>query len=613
MLFQNPWGALVLLSAIPLVILYLLKQRREEVVVPSTALWERALSEWEASHPWQKWRNSLLFFLQLITLILLALALMRPVWRISGMGKSNAAVIDLSVSMRAVENGVSRIERAKLGVAALIEAMRAGEEMTLVVAGEQSEALAVRSGDKEALLRILEPLEAQYGKSRLDEAAGLAAALLEGAEMDEGGRVVYVFTDHAAEAREDPSVSTIVRNVATGAENVAITGVTYGLDSQGGLTVLGLLHNYGGAKAVSVELWGDGALLDVRGCELPGDGSANVLLDDLSPALRRVTLAISEDDALLADNTAYAVIQDSSRYRVLLMTERNVFLEKAILLRDDIDLYKTTPSEVLPGGEFSLVIGDGWPHGSLPGGQDIWIISPQAGTDWFGLFEAGAQANIQPAGSGRYEPILSHVDLAGLKLARASGFELKDPATAVLAYIGEAPLIIRAENAGGNGTKRLAFGFDLHDSSLPLQKDFPILVQNILNWFLPPADAQTGRVTAGSPAFVTMAGDTASYDVLTPGGKNLTGLTRRQFDGTGEPGFYSVIQRDGAGGPLAESAFAINPVVEDESELRTAGGGTGSAENGGAELRRSLNLWPYVILSALLLMAAEWWVYHRGA
>jgi hypothetical protein len=185
----------------------------------------------------------------------------------------------------------------------------------------------------------------------------------------------------------------------------------------------------------------------------------------------------------------------------------------------------------------------------------------------------------------------------------------------VLAYAGETPLIIRAGGDGASGAKRLAFGFDLHDSSLPLQNDFPILVQNILNWFLPPKAAQAGRVTAGSPAFVAMEPGAASYDVLTPEGDLLAGLTRRQFDSTGEAGFYAVTQRDGAGEVIAESGFAVNPEVEGESELRTAGGSSdGAGQDGdGARLWRRWNLWPYVIFSALALMAAEWWVYHRGA
>ncbi len=610
MQFQNPWGALVLLSAIPLILLYLLKQRREEVVVPSAVLWERALSEWEASHPWQKWRNSLLFFLQLLAVVLLALALMRPVWRIPGAGRSSAVVLDLSVSMQAVEEGLSRAARAKQGVAAMIESMRPGEELSLIVSGVQNETLAVKSGEKDALLRLLEPLEAQNGASRLDEAVDIAFALLESEDEPEDSRAVHVFTDHAAAFRDSRAV---VHNVAIGAENAALTGATYSVDSQNVLSVLGLLHNFGGAKTVSVELWGDGALLDVKDCELPSDGAANVLFDNLTPDLRRVTLAISEDDALLADNRAYTVIQDSSRYKVLLMTGQNVFLEKAILLRDDIELYKTNPAESLPGGGYSLVIGDVWASGSLPEGQNIWLIAPQTETGWFGLAEIAAADGVRPAGTGRAGLLLRHVGLAELRLAKGLGFTLKDPATSVLAYSGEIPVIIADEAADAAGTKRLAFGFDFHDSDLPLKNDFPILVQNILGWFLPPKDARAGRVTAGFPAFVAMDGGVAAYDVLTPGGRRLTGLERRQFDDTREPGFYTVVTMDSAGAALAESGFAVNPAVEGESELRTAQGGTGPVNTAETALWRRWNLWPYVILSALALMAAEWWVYHRGA
>ena len=44
-------------------------------------------------------------------------------------------------------------------------------------------------------------------------------------------------------------------------------------------------------------------------------------------------------------------------------------------------------------------------------------------------------------------------------------------------------------------------GFDLHDSNLPLKYDFPVLIQNILDWLLPEETA--GETDAVAPMALT--------------------------------------------------------------------------------------------------------------
>lgn len=607
MQFQNPWGALALLLAVPLLLLYLLRQRHREVRVPSTLLWNQVLTQWEAAHPWQKWRRNLLFFLQLLAVCLLALALMRPVWKTSGTGQNSIVVLDVSMSMQAEEDGTTRLERAAQGVRTLIDGMQRDGEMSLILAGERTELLVSRSRDREAQLRLLEQTRAQNGGAKLEDAVQMAESL----RNDENNAAIHVFTDRPLSVRDE---HVVVHNVALGSENVAMTSVSYSRDSRDGrLHVLGLLHNYGQGKTVGVELWGDGALLDVRECALEADGPANVLFEGLDPSLRNLSLAVSEEDALAADNRAYCVVQDSDKYRVLLQTARNVFLEKAILLRDDIELYKTVPAEetTVEGqydqGQYDLLIGDGWTTAGLPESQDIWLIAPQSDNAWFTMQEAGDTA-VRAADTA--DPLLRHVDLSALRVAKGTGFAVEDPATRTLAYIGDEPLIILGEE---DGAKRLAFGFDFHESNLPMQKDFPILVQNILAWFLPLKEGQTGQVAVGDTALISLQGGAAHYDIRLPDGNVLQGQSARQFTETQQPGFYAVTQYDGSGGVLTESGFAVNASASGESELRTAGQTDGGQAAQASELWRRWNIWPYLIIAALLLMSLEWWVYHRGA
>ena len=56
--------------------------------------------------------------------------------------------------------------------------------------------------------------------------------------------------------------------------------------------------------------------------------------------------------------------------------------------------------------------------------------------------------------------------------------------------LGEDPVI-----AWADGT--VVLGFDLHDTNLPLKYDFPVLIQNILDWLLPAETA--GAAETGAP------------------------------------------------------------------------------------------------------------------
>ena len=83
-LFRNtlaPWQWAVLALVPPAIIaLYFLKLRRQPLEVPSTYLWKRSIEDLHVNSLWQRLRQSLLMFLQLLLVGLAILALLRPGW-----------------------------------------------------------------------------------------------------------------------------------------------------------------------------------------------------------------------------------------------------------------------------------------------------------------------------------------------------------------------------------------------------------------------------------------------------------------------------------------------------------------------------------------------------
>ncbi|MGH8705620.1 MAG: BatA domain-containing protein, partial [Burkholderiales bacterium] len=109
-------AALWWLAAIPLVvILYMLRARREPRVVPSVLLWERASRDLVARLPMRRLERSLLLLLQVLALALIALALARPLLALRGLvGDAIVIVIDTSASMQATDVNPTRLAAAQL-------------------------------------------------------------------------------------------------------------------------------------------------------------------------------------------------------------------------------------------------------------------------------------------------------------------------------------------------------------------------------------------------------------------------------------------------------------------------------------------------------------------
>ena len=80
-----------------------------------------------------------------------------------------------------------------------------------------------------------------------------------------------------------------------------------------------------------------------------------------------------------------------------------------------------------------------------------------------------------------------------------------------------------------------ALGFDLHDSNLPLKYDFPVLIQNMLDWLLPAGAEDEEPAEALMPLeesdVRTVAPDDAAGDILgrSDQGRELTAVLLAAF------------------------------------------------------------------------------------
>lgn len=610
----QPWMLGFLLSLPVILAFYLLKRTYEPHTVPSTLLWDKLLRDQEASRPWQKVQRNLLLLLQLLVAMLLAFALARPA--VPGEGVTAAhtiAVLDLSPSMAAQAGGTSgqtRLEENKRQLAALIDGLTSGQKLTLIAMGREARVAATGS-DAADLQRALRDLPQEYGTVDYEGALSLAAALSE----EDRQADVRIYSD--GNWGLDPGLyprfgkrPVVILPLETGA-NRAVTHAAATV-RRGQTDLVATVANYSDeASKLEVDVQdGDGRVLDLREIEVAAGASESLTWQGL-PAREYYRVVIRSEDALALDDERAVIPAGTNAAKAWLVTEGNVFLEKALALGGRLTVERGTDPES-PPSDAALYVYDGviptaWPNGS------VLLIDPPSGSG--GVLTAG-----EPAGPGKLEvlvpdsPILKHVSLTDLHLQAVRPIQ-QAPWLRPLVKSGETPILLTGE---WEGRRVAVLPFDLHRSDLPLLPAFPILIKQLQDDLLPGREGSLGETAVGARVGLLPPIRETGWLVQEPDGQE------RRVDRTmieqgftpSLPGLYTFRAEEGKETRLL-SAFlpsqemALKPTkstlpVDEEGEQTV-----GDAPSAGSPFGQR-EIWPYLAMVALLLCVAEWEVYKRG-
>lgn len=629
--------------SIPIIVLYMLKLRRRDVLVSSTLLWQRLLRDREANAPWQRLRRNLLLLLQLLILALVTLALARPFVSVPTVVSGSVVILlDASASMQAtdMESGATRFEAARRAALDIVANLGAGDEATIVAVGPQPEVLASGS-ERGELRRALEEAAPTDGPADWEAAFALAGASLTGAR---DARAVIISDGAVPETLPPLPGSGEVRfvGVGGGGDNLAITALAT-RQGEGGPQAFLRVANFGSTNVEPlVEFSANGALFDARRLSVPARGHADTILTDLPYNLRLLQAHLAIDssfvDSLFIDNTAWTVHAPPASGRVLLISEGNLFLERALAALPGIELIRSTPQHPVPdtdgnGGdeEYALVVCDGAVTGTLPS-ANLWLIGPP-----YLPPPLGGGTRAEPEGSAEVkggqiftattitrvasdDPLLRYVDLDEVHVLQARRIE-PPPGARVLVEAQGGPLLFVAERPGG----RLAvLTFDLRDSDLPLHIAFPILTANLMNWLLPrgglphPAGEGRGVVRPGDAVPVQPVPEASQVHVVAPDGTRHVLQMDEQallFAATDRLGLYRVEQLDRSGELLQSDLFAVNLFDQAESDIaprEVVRVGQTEVTTAMRDEEGRREFWPWLAGAALGVLVVEWWVYWQG-
>lgn len=596
-------------AAIPIVVLfYLLKRKRVVQLTSSTLLWQRFLSETQASAPFQRLRHNWLLLLQLLLLLLIILALARPFF--SGRteaGRLHVVILDASASMQSKDVAPSRFEKARAEALELVETLHARDQMVLLLAGAHAEVRQSPTSEKSVLRQALQQAQVADTPTELGEALKLAETLVRNNSKAE----IHLFSDGAVPALnefENKSLPLVFHRIGEKHNNAGIVtlDVRPNPENPTQRAVFTSVANFStNIHQSNLEFLFNGQVQQVKSVTVrPGETAPMVFVADQAED-GVFTVRLNLEDDLAADNEASVVSVLPQPVRVRLVTPGNNILTKALRAVPQVQL--TVASTVVPSNDrYDLTVLDGvqpvlWPEENL---LAFHIVS----TNWFDQWETLEGPPIVYTKGAH--PLLRFVSFDDVLLAESIGVRappwsvsLVDAPQSSLAFAGEL------------GRQRIIWiGFDITQSTWPLRFSFPIFLQNAVDWLNPAtANASQLLVQAGKPFRIGLVQDLKSVQITMPDGSKRDWAVNEAkgelvFGDTYKNGVYQV----DAG--TNQFIFCVNLLDSRESNTAPKNEITmGEYQQVSATTLRRANVevWRWFVVVGLLVLLFEWWFYHK--
>jgi len=586
----NPLYSFLLLLTLPIVALYLLRPRSHKKVVVSTFLWKKALNANDVERLDKRLIKNWLFYLQLAIIIIGALLLMQPFMnQVQVTSDDLVIIIDTSASMSTQIDEATRLDVAKESAVALLKGLSGSPTLSVY---SLDDTLTLRYKGH-TVSKATQGIVAIQQTEKKDSAQAFeqfvkAYTLTE----NEGG--IYVFTDH-------PYIvdSKVTYYLSTFGENtIGISSGSYRRGETEDYLQIGL-ENYS-SQAISGELmlYGDDELIQIISVETEEQGGQLVKIATGKFASAYEVKWSGRDDYLL-DNSYYIGIQPQKINRVLLAGQSNRFLEEALMILPNTEVYKTESLAI--DEDYDLYVYNGVLADELPASGSYLIINPTRSTSYLSIGDV-YERGILSFEEG--DSIWHHVNTA---------FNVRE-VRSIESFIGKTLMSIDDQSVVVKGKignhPALVVGFDLLNSDFPVRVGFPVFMHNAASYLVGNLSQDIMAGTVGEPLMIHGNPKALTRYLLTTSGDKI------KLDGAYElsvlmdkSGHYVVVENDEKG--LVESRLLSMNISKAESENVLVD------ENGQRDIHRSeslghYSLKPFIAAFMILLLLIEWWVYYRG-
>lgn len=610
-----------------IVVLYLLKLKRIDHPIASTLLWRQSLEDLKANTPFQKLKQNLLLYLQLLIMTLLVLAAARPVLELGGLrGQNFVVMIDHSASMSATDGIPTRLDEAKALAIDVVNDMSMGDRMMVVSFGANAQVLSPFESNKGMLRTIIESIQPSEDPTNINEALRIAESA---AEVQPNVEAILL-SDGRFSMPELPSRSPYTLRyipMGTSNENVGVVELIVRKDFSTGETyqILAGIENTGITdQSVFVEMYGRGTvvetsdesteaepqLIDARMVDLAAGEYQQVIFTIPATIPREIQVHVDSDDPFPLDNQAVVIVEPEETVSILLVSLGNFFLESVLNIDPRVRLTSVTPTEYSGTEGADIVVFDANTPEVLPEGNYIFINQVPPLPGWsFGetMVEYPFVVDYD-----RFHPLTRYVQFDNMTIASSLNIDHPEWAQIILES-RETSLIVAFEDEKIRG---VVSAFDVFDSDWRFRVSFPLFFSNAIDWLLTSEDdslmKQTGEVLALMPPqnledevmIVPPAPEVPETFVFTDDSPIY-------FDRTHRQGIYEYRIGD-----TNQRRYAVNLLSSEESTIapvRTISVGNTEIVGETAAVESNQEIWRWLVLLGMIILAFEWWVYVKRA
>ncbi|MBU3227700.1 vWA domain-containing protein [Clostridium algidicarnis] len=594
----NSWP-LIFLTFIPLLIfLYLLKQKSQDHIIPSTFLWKEVYKNIEVSTPFERLKYNIMLLLQLLTILFLIFALTDPFLSMMGSDYKNIIIVmDSTGSMTANYDDVTRIEEAKRRAEEYIDSINTDAEVTIINAAEKPSIELSSSKDKSLAKDKVKSIKIKSVSGNIGDSLSIIRAL---AKENESYEAIF-FTDKALDIE---GINGKVVDLTQKSSNASLDFLSYS-ENKEELKVLVKVTNRGSYEYTSdVALYGDEKLLDIKSITLNQKESKNVLFDKISFKGDILKAELTEEDSIKEDNFIFEKVLNEDKKKVLLVTEKNIFLERALQTIPSIDIYKTNEeSNINKEDKYDLYIFDNITPTNIPKGGNLLLINPESNS----IFNV--KEELQGGDGVVTKSSLSNY-IEGLKFAIKSYKEIEKP------NWSEEFLRVEEDSLGfiGNYNGKVVgvLGFDLHNSDLTLKAEFPILIHNVVGRLLDNGMLDKYSFKSGEEVQINARVDGEAVKIINPKGEEEIIDLRfplKPYRGTDIIGIYEVAQKIDE--ESIKTSFTVNFPTDSESNIEEENKSIDNLKEN-KSIKGGLNLRVYLIILSLIIIFIEWILYLKG-
>jgi aerotolerance regulator-like protein len=592
--------------------LYLHHRRPQHKRVSTLRFWS---SVQPVSRPRRrKLREPWAFLAQILFLLFVILALANPRWGPAAEARSVAIIFDASIWSRTRPAGEPAwIDRERAEALRLLDSLPSNDRVLLLRAEPDAPPILPFTADRATQRRAILEVQPSSMAADLPRALETARAAIGGSRS---GLVAYVgpglataeqsqSLDELRAAIESPEnrgsqPQFVMRLVGDwpSVQNRGITRLSLRRDAArpDRWHILTQLRNYGAQKSdLTLSFSVNGQPLGQRKITLGAKALVNAEDDFLWSQGGELQAELSPPDALAADDRAVVALPSFRTVRVAVLAGNSSPFAADLLKVLSSDPY--VQAEILPAEAAAAAAPD-------IGIYQVTNLPAKADFDSIYFLGGPRAADARPVrvvGWNLRHPVTRWVRTRDISVRNPASLKV-GPGDTVLAYSEgnpPAPLIVARER---DGHRILIVGFNPHDSNIPLESAFPLLVAGSVEWMTHSVDEVADAHSTGEVDFPG-----AALKIAAPSGKDVP--FARNDSGTHflaqETGIYRIA------GPGGDTSLAINPPpLPDERVQLTAAEASEVAPEPLPPVAWSL--WRWLVVLAILALWLEWWFYYSA-